>query len=167
MPENLEPGSGALFTPTGPLRTAPISGFSPEIHPGAKLPVHLLSRLQTFTAVQADSAAASVMTIRLRDRSPSREGASRQRRICDPFEPVLAGRFIAGSFVCRHESGRRHSILATEKQAVLVGAVRALGSSLALAWLSFDSSKALSSISRSAGRCRGPADDRPRVLLTR
>jgi hypothetical protein len=81
-----------------------------------------------------------------------REGASRQRRICHPVGLILAGRFVAGRFVCRLEAGRGHSILAIEKQAVLVGAFRALGSSLALAWPSFDSSKALSSISRSAGR---------------
>jgi len=86
MPENLEPGRGALFTPTGPLRTASFSGFSPEIHPGAKLPVNLLSRLQTFTAVQAVSVASSVMTIRLlRSIALIRESASRQRRICHKF----------------------------------------------------------------------------------
>ena len=86
MPENLEPGRGALFTPTGPLRTAPLSEFSPEIHPGAKLPVDLLSRLQIFTAVQVNSVAASALTIRLlRSVALSREGASSQRRICHPF----------------------------------------------------------------------------------
>jgi peptidoglycan/LPS O-acetylase OafA/YrhL len=44
---------------------------------------------------------------------------------------------IANKFVFLLESGRHLNVVVIEKQAVLVGAVLALGSTLALAWLSF------------------------------
>jgi peptidoglycan/LPS O-acetylase OafA/YrhL len=122
----------ALFTPTGHLWQRPYP-YPDWKFTWALSAIDLLSALLILTAVQSHTVAYKVLSIRpLRWMGRVSYGAYVLHDIPHPLYLKIANKFV---FLL--EAGRHLNVVVIEKQAVLVGAVLALGSTLALAWLSF------------------------------
>jgi peptidoglycan/LPS O-acetylase OafA/YrhL len=122
----------ALFTPTGHLWQRPYP-YPDWKFTWALSAIDLLSALLILTAIQSHTVAYKVLRIRpLRWIGRVSYGAYVLHDIPHPLYLK-----IAANLVFLLEAGRHLNVVVIEKQAVLVGAVLAFGSTLALAWLSF------------------------------